>query len=392
MRDPLQEAWRDQSEGVRVTADHALLVRELRRSQRYLDQLILLRDCREVGVALMLIVAWFAMEVMLPTMLWTWYLSVPAFIWMTVFMLVFRHWYGRSRCRADDALLVQVREGIRQLEDQIWLLSHVLWWYLLPPALAGSVWVVHLGVDLSDAGVWESVVLTAMMLGLFVGVDVWVYWINQVAIRKDLEPRREELVAMLRELDPEAEEGAAEGDRTRFGVGGFLLMLLVVCGVSAVVVPVGLAATAWARGVVWGAPVEVVEPVWEEGAVYPRVSPFEAVRWLDEDSEVPQVMVGGVWYWLGSIDMVGVDELVSFSQATFKERWRKRIEEDLVVVMSGMGHRPGATVMLRLISVDSMEFKLLKAVAMTEENRQRIKEAAREREAAALAEPVVDEE
>ncbi|QDU72903.1 hypothetical protein [Mucisphaera calidilacus] len=367
--DPLQEAWGAQGGGVRVTKEGALLLREVQRNQRYLDQLVRLRDYREVGVALMLIVAWFAMSLLVPEMLWTWYLSVPMFIWITVFMLVFRHRYGLLRSRADDALVEQARESLRQVEDQIWLLRNVMWWYILPLTVPGAIWAVHLGVATSDSGVWESAVLTLMLLGLFVFVVWMTYRVNRVAVRDELEPRRDELLELLRGLDVEADEENAMTGRQRFGFGGYLGMLLVVCVISAVVLPTGLAATEWVRGVVTTPPVEGVD--------FPRLSPFEAVDWGDGDSSVPRVKVDGVWYFLGSIDAVPIDDLVEFSKATYGERWQKRIDEDLVEVMTLMGHAPGETVRLRMVTVETTEFAFLKDVAMTEANRRAVREARR---------------
>jgi hypothetical protein len=33
----------------------------------------------------------------------------------------------------DEPLLQCVKNSLTQMEDQIWLLRNVLWWYLLPP-------------------------------------------------------------------------------------------------------------------------------------------------------------------------------------------------------------------------------------------------------------------
>jgi hypothetical protein len=38
------------------------------------------------------------------------------------------------------------------------------------------------------------------MLEIFVLVFAWVYWLNQFAVRKELEPRRQELVAVRESL------------------------------------------------------------------------------------------------------------------------------------------------------------------------------------------------
>ncbi|MEQ9460764.1 MAG: hypothetical protein RIG82_07425 [Phycisphaeraceae bacterium] len=384
-RDPLQEAWRAHSSEMRVTADHEALLREVRRNQRYLDAMLRARDYREVGVGLLLIPVWFGMTLLLDETLWTWYLGIPGFLWLVVFMLVFRLRYGKSRVQADDALVDQVKEALRQVEDQMWLLRHVLWWYILPLLVPMLVWLVHLGWVMSDSGVIETVVFTVMMLVFLVGLNVFVYWLNQRVVRSELAPRRDELVALLESLEvtDEEEESVMRKRDGRFGFGGYLSMILAACALSALVLPVGLAATDWVRSAIADEEFTADSLLRTEGVGYPRVSPFEAIEWGEaEDDVIPRVKVDGVWYFLGSIHMVTVSDLVAFSRETFGDRWQKRIDEDLVEVLSKMGHPPGETVLLRMVSVEETEFVSVE-VLMTEENRRAIWRARREVEDAA---------
>ena len=88
--DKYQQAWQAQSSQTRVTIDADLLLKEVQRNQRDFRATIFWRDFREVGsrtaVAALCGSIW-AYELSLP---WTWYLTVPALIWVIGFILVDR--------------------------------------------------------------------------------------------------------------------------------------------------------------------------------------------------------------------------------------------------------------------------------------------------------------
>lgn len=109
---------------------------------------------------------------------------------------------------------------------------------------------------------------------------------------------------------------------------------------------------------------------------YAKKSPFAAVRWSEKQ---PEVQVGGEWFKLVSLDMVSASEIVAFSEKTFGARWRMRFEEDLVELLTKMGHPPKDTVTLEVQPLTSPETRTLENVRMTEENRQAIKRAAMQR-------------
>jgi len=101
---------------------------------------------------------------------------------------------------------------------------------------------------------------------------------------------------------------------------------------------------------------------------YPKLAPYTAVRWK---GDAPEVEVGDRFYRLRSIDRVTVDEIVDFAKKTYEGRWRKRLSEDLVQVMTEMGHPPGDKVTLRLADIDSKS-EIVRVEAMTHENRQKV--------------------
>ena len=102
-------------------------------------------------------------------------------------------------------------------------------------------------------------------------------------------------------------------------------------------------------------------------------SPFAAVRW---DDYQPEVLIDDQWYRLESLDQLPANEIIAFSRRTYRNRWRKRFEEDLVELLTGMQHPPADTVDLVVQSLESSETVVMEDVAMTTANRNAIRNAA----------------
>jgi len=100
-----------------------------------------------------------------------------------------------------------------------------------------------------------------------------------------------------------------------------------------------------------------------------KASPFERIRWADDE---PEVLVGGVWYKAITIDGVEVAEVLEFCDGRWPGMMRKRFGEDLVEAMRLMGHAPNRLVDLGVIRVSDNERMELSDVAMTKANRRSI--------------------
>jgi hypothetical protein len=80
---------------------------------------------------------------------------------------------------------------------QIWLLRNVWWWYLLP---------LFVGANVCFTGTVARVEpQNALRVGcgyfVFCVLLFWgIYWFNQFAVRKSLQPRLKELDALLEDL------------------------------------------------------------------------------------------------------------------------------------------------------------------------------------------------
>jgi CubicO group peptidase (beta-lactamase class C family) len=204
--DSLKEAWRAQTSQTRLTINPDILLQEVRRNQKAFTVTLFWRDLREVGVSLVMVPVWFYLgaKYSLP---WTWYLMVPALLWVGGFMLADR-WRHKPHPQAPgEALSQRVESSLAQVEHQIWLLRNVIWWYLLPPGLAILAFFCQCAWYIRSGG-WWAVLAVAGMVAVATLLYGGVYWLNQHAVRSQLEPRRQELEVLLASLKDTAEAAA----------------------------------------------------------------------------------------------------------------------------------------------------------------------------------------
>jgi hypothetical protein len=199
--DDLKEAWQKQSTQARMAIDAERLMKQVQRNQQRFNAMIFWRDVREVGVALLMVPLWIYLgyQFALP---WTWYLMVPAVVWVAGFMLVDRVRHKRRPPEPGAPLREHVEHSRAQVEHQTWLLRHIFWWYLLPLALASLAFFGHAAWQ-DGAGGWLSALSLAIVVIVEGLVFAGIYWLNQLAVRCTLAPRRQELEALLVSLKDE---------------------------------------------------------------------------------------------------------------------------------------------------------------------------------------------
>jgi CubicO group peptidase (beta-lactamase class C family) len=201
--DKYQQAWRAQSSQARVKVDASLLVKEVRRSQQEFRAMIFLRDFSEVGVALLMVPLWFFQGYMF-SLPWSFYLSVPALIWVAGFILVVRKRHPRKPTEPSEPLLASVKGSLIQVEHQIWLLRNVFWWYLLPLAIPILAFFADVAWSLRFAGWLEALIFFLVLAGVVFAIYSFIYYLNQRTVRVELEPRRKELLTLLASLGDES--------------------------------------------------------------------------------------------------------------------------------------------------------------------------------------------
>lgn len=193
-----KQAWKTQPLGIRVTIDADTLEAETRRFQKQFAVKLFWRDVREVGTALVLIPVWlvFGRSLLLP---WTWYLMVPALVWVTGYMLVHRLRRRSPIAEATEPLSERLASAATQIEHQVHLLQNVFWWGLLPIAIPGLAFVGHV-LWLTGSADWATALAFSLMFMFFGAVLYTVHRLNHLVVRTNLIPRREELRIQLQSL------------------------------------------------------------------------------------------------------------------------------------------------------------------------------------------------
>ncbi len=366
--DEYQEAWQAESSKTRVTVNADLLLQEVRRNQRDFQATVSWGDFGVIGILLLLLPVWIYLGVTTASP-WTWYLMVPALVWIIAFILG-----GRARRKPGPSapgqpLLGCVIESLALVEHQIWSMRNVFWWYLLPMAIPMAAFITH--VAWMKAKNWSDGLTASSPLVLFAAISCFLYFMNRRVIRTQHEPRRQELLALLASL----------GDDAAGEVSGEYPILMgakpVTCSPRRRAVAIACAVVLLCIGI--GGTIILVSH--EDG--YPKLAPFTDVRW---EQDVPVVQLDGEWHLLFSIDGVDVKGIVAFSQRTYGAKWQKRFGEDLVQVLTEMGHAPKDTVRLDILSTGPDATRSIKEVAMTAANRRKVRATAEKRESD-LAEP-----
>jgi hypothetical protein len=191
----------------RLTINADLLLKEVQRNQRFFNTTILWRDVREVGIALVLVPCWIysGAHFSLP---WTWYLIVPVLLWIAGYMLADRLRHQRNPPEPGEPLAQRLENSLAQVNQQIRLLRTVLWWCLAPLAVAMMAFIGQVAWQ-SWSGDWPIAIALTVVVALLATILASVYWLNQMAVRTELEPRRKELETLLASLKDDGEKGTA---------------------------------------------------------------------------------------------------------------------------------------------------------------------------------------
>ncbi len=208
--DDFKQAWQAQTSQTRLTLDAELLLKEVQRNQRSFTAVIFWRDVREVGTSLLLMPVWVFMGFAL-ALPWTWYLTLPGLVWIAAFMLVDRWRHRPQPSEPGEPLRQRVESSLAQVEHQIWLLRNVFWWYLLPVAAPALAFFGQIAWQ-TRAGGWLTAFAFTGMVSVALSIFGVIYWLNQNAVRCELEPRRQELEALLTSLSDEAPDATRPGN------------------------------------------------------------------------------------------------------------------------------------------------------------------------------------
>jgi hypothetical protein len=131
---------------------------------------------------------------------WTDGMMALACFGLGVYMLVDGLRQQRQRPKAGDSLKACLETSLQQVNHQIWLLKNILWTYLLPLDIPLVIAILVQSARFRHTGL-DAVVGTVFVVGFCALVSWGVWWLNQYAVRNNLEPRRRELEALLAGLE-----------------------------------------------------------------------------------------------------------------------------------------------------------------------------------------------
>jgi hypothetical protein len=205
----LQKAWQSQGAGPRLNIEANLLLREIRHNEKNFDRIIFWRDFREIGLAV--VMAGFFMFGPMADDVWSSFLMALGCLWVAGFMIVDRWRQRQDQPVSNDPLRACIEASQQKLGHQIWLLRNVFWWYLLPlqfgfvSFVVSFLWELELMARQPENIGRNFRLVTLGVMAVVVLVWVLVFWgvyrLNQHAVRKTLEPRRQELDSLLVSLN-----------------------------------------------------------------------------------------------------------------------------------------------------------------------------------------------
>lgn len=183
----LEEIWKRQKAVDSSPENIAQIAAAVQLIDQKFKRKIWWRDLREVGAAIVGAVVFGVVG-----LTWLRWIAVASCLFVAGYILISRR--AVRSVSETSSLAERLYQMIRETEIQIGLLRSVLWWYLLPCAVATVAFVVdRLPRTFSPA---RLIVFFGTMSIFYIAA----YWINQRVVRKALEPRRASLQHALTDV------------------------------------------------------------------------------------------------------------------------------------------------------------------------------------------------
>ena len=199
--DKLQKAWQCQHASAKlpVNAHPDVLLREVRRNQQRWATIHFCDAAMEIGGGFLGALFFLYLGVRhanwtpfrLPD--WDFLLVAFACAGMGIFRLVNRLVQRRKRTTTNDPLKVCIEASLAEVNHDIWLQRNAFWWCWLPFTTALAVFFCHASLR------FHTFKFLAFLL-FVIPLAWWGYRLSHFTVRKVLEPRRQELEALLASL------------------------------------------------------------------------------------------------------------------------------------------------------------------------------------------------
>ncbi len=222
-----QKSWQSQDAAKQVSINADALLNEVRRKQLGFRRMIFWRDVREIGVAALLVPVFICSGW---TVHWTLYLSAFACFVVGADMWLDRRRQKKKTPDLHGSLKDCAATSLAEVSHQIWLLKNILWNYILPLTVPTLLFFGWCAWD-TRGSLMDKFLYLLPLLGFVLAIDVGVYWLNQYAVRKGLEPRRKELEKLLAGFETEHQPSLTMKTKKPLGP---LLLVLAVCIIAVI--------------------------------------------------------------------------------------------------------------------------------------------------------------
>ncbi len=199
----LQTVWQRQHASAKLSINADVLLKEIRRNQQLWAAINFWGAVLEIGGEF-LGTLYFSYQSLrhanwTPFRLPDWDSLLVAFACAGVgtfrtFMLVDRFVQRRKQTTANDPLKACIEASLNEVNHEIWLQRNVFWWCWLPFTTALAVSFCYASLRFHTPKFLAFLVLFVIPLAW------WGYRLSQFVVRKSLEPRRQELEALLASL------------------------------------------------------------------------------------------------------------------------------------------------------------------------------------------------
>ena len=199
----LQKTWQQDAMATKPVVDATLLA-EVRKGSRAFSRRIFWRDVREVAASFLVAAIFGKMAIDAETEgapAWPLWIAAGLPLGVAAFFIIDRVLMHRRASPQGETVAAEVERAAAAVRHQIWLLRNVLWWYILPLAVAttmiGVQFILYAPETMPAVVRWIMGALVLLTTGWF---DLWVWRLNQKAVRDDLLPRLAELEQRRDEL------------------------------------------------------------------------------------------------------------------------------------------------------------------------------------------------
>jgi hypothetical protein len=347
--DDFKEPWQQRQRALDGRVDH--VIKKVRSRMAGFDRTIWWRDMRESLAAILLIV-WYCYDLFQQQSALA-KCGAGLGIVACVFILAVLHWARvKGKGARPDLPVEDYRWAeLDRVDRQIWLLRNVHWWYLGPLLIAVAVQIAAMMPDP------EGLVMFATSVIPLFG---FIYWLNQVAVKNQLMPLRQELINPTDEdtndedtTDVDSPHEGTTSDKASVPLEPLVQkrrdMIFAIVALFTVMILGGLLSD-WI-GI---------------SADAPKVSPFTEMRF--EEDQIVVTYQHQECQWL-EIDGIKVEDITRAAKIRFWGNWQKRVREDLVGVLWKMGHQPADTVSLSLRNLETDQQLFVEEALMTGSNR-----------------------